>query len=49
MCVASGRIDPLFEFRGLLLPLCQVPLKALLRAELLVCKSVTDKAETAFA
>jgi hypothetical protein len=47
--MASRKIDPLFEEGRLLLPLGQVLLEALFGAELLVCKSVTNKTETAIA
>ena len=44
-----GEVFPLLEAKQRLLPLRRVPIKALLRAELLVRKSVPDKTEKAFA
>jgi hypothetical protein len=43
--VRWGEVFPLLEAKQRLLPLRRVPIKALLRAELLVRKSVPDKTE----
>jgi hypothetical protein len=47
--MVSREVDPLFETGSLLLCLGEVAVEALLRAKLLVCISVADKAEAAIA